>query len=71
MKKKQSRRARREFKPEFKNDIVRLVRTSGQSVTQIARDMDLTPSAVRACPDHLLLFNGHQDLRLAHDGPPS
>jgi len=48
MKKKQSRRARREFKPEFKNDIVRLVRTSGQSVTQIARDMDLTPSAVRA-----------------------
>lgn len=40
------RRARRSFTPEFKADAVRLVR-SGKTVSQVARELDLTVSAVR------------------------
>ena len=39
-------RKRRRFSEEFKADTVRLVRTGGKSLVQIARDLDLTPSAV-------------------------
>lgn len=48
MTKKQTGRTRRSFSPEFKAEVVELVRSSGQSVTQIARELDLTSSAVRA-----------------------
>lgn len=48
MTKKQTGRTRRSFTPEFKAEVVELVRSSGQSVTQIARELDLTRSAARA-----------------------
>ena len=50
MKKKQQqpqgRRARRSFTPEFKADAVRLVQ-GGKSVPEVARDLDLTETALR------------------------
>ncbi len=41
------RRTRREFTPEFKARTVELLETSGKSLNQICRELDLTPSAVR------------------------
>ena len=40
-------RLRRSFAPEFKAHTVELVRTSGKSVGEICRDLDLTETAVR------------------------
>ena len=40
-------RPRRSFTPEFKAQTVELVRTSGKSVAQVCRDLDLTETAVR------------------------
>jgi transposase len=45
-KRKQGRRERRSFSPEFKADAVKLVR-SGKTVTQVARELDLTQTALR------------------------
>ena len=42
------RRKRRQFTPEYKAEIVELVRTSGKTVGQIARELELTETAVRA-----------------------
>ena len=41
------KRARRQFTDEFKDEAVSLVRTSGKSLSQVARDLDLTESALR------------------------
>lgn len=41
------RRQRRRFDPEFKEQAVRLVLAEGQSVGAVARDLDLTESALR------------------------
>ena len=41
-----ARRRRRKFSEEFKAETVRMVREGGESVTKIARDLDLTRSAV-------------------------
>lgn len=41
-----ARRYRRDFTPEQKADAVRLARETG-NVAQVARDLDLTPSALR------------------------
>jgi transposase len=38
---------RRSFTPEFKAQTVELVRTSGKSVGEVCRDLDLTETAVR------------------------
>ena len=46
MAKKKPRR-RRSFTPEFKAETVRLIRTSGQSIGRVCRDLDLTETAVR------------------------
>jgi len=43
---RKTRRPRRKFSDDFKAETVRLVRTGGKSVVQIARDLDLTESAV-------------------------
>lgn len=43
-----SKRARRSFTPEFKAEAVALVRASGKSVHQVAKDLDLTETALRA-----------------------
>jgi len=42
------RRARRAFTKEYKAEVVRLVKTSGKSVGQVAKQLDLTETAVRA-----------------------
>ena len=41
------RRPRRKFTDEYKAEVVQLIRTSGKSVGQVARDLDLTETAVR------------------------
>ncbi len=41
------RRPRRSFSKEFKGDAVALVRSSGKTVAEVARDLDLTESALR------------------------
>jgi len=42
------RRKRRKFTREYKAEIVRLVRSSGKSIGQLAEELDLTESAMRA-----------------------
>ncbi|MFY0524713.1 IS3 family transposase [Archangium gephyra] len=41
------RRKRRSFNPEFRADAVRLVREGSKSLPQVAKDLDLTESALR------------------------
>lgn len=41
------RRQRRAFTEQFKAEVVALCRTSGKSVAQVARELDLTETAVR------------------------
>lgn len=38
------RRKRRSFTPEYKAEVIRLVRTSEKSLGQVAEDLDLTES---------------------------
>ena len=47
MAKIEERRARRKFTDEFKAGVVRLVLDEGKSAGAVARDLDLTDSAVR------------------------
>jgi transposase len=42
------RRKRRNFTAEYKAEVVRLVRASGKSIGQVAKELDLTETAVRA-----------------------
>ena len=44
---KQKPRRRRSFTPEFKSEVVALVRQPGNSAGSVAREMGLTDSAVR------------------------
>lgn len=48
--KKQSKppRARRTFTPEFKAEAVRIARTPGKTVPEVARELDLTVTCLRA-----------------------
>jgi transposase len=39
-------RPRRKFTPEYMADAVALVQKSGKSITAVAKDLDLTPSAL-------------------------
>src|SRR2546423_14921038 len=41
-------RPRRFFPPEYKAEVVELIRTTGKAVGQVARELDLTETAVRA-----------------------
>src|SRR5688572_12765702 len=41
-------RTRRKFTKEFKAEVVQLVKQSGKTVAQVARDLDLTESSVHA-----------------------
>lgn len=45
---KKKRRPRRAFTPEFKAEIVELCQRGDRSLGQVARDFDLTETAVRA-----------------------
>jgi transposase len=42
------RRKRRKFSREYKAEVVGLVRSSGKSIGQVAQELDLTETAVRA-----------------------
>jgi transposase len=44
---KKSKRPRRQFSPEFKSSAVRLVLDEGKTVGAVARDLDLTETALR------------------------
>jgi transposase len=43
----QQRRPRRSFSDEFKAEVIELCATSGKTIAQICRDLDLTETAVR------------------------
>jgi transposase len=43
-----AKRKRRSFTPEYKAEVVGLVRSSGKTVGQVARELDLTETAVHA-----------------------
>ena len=47
MAKKQTRRIRRAFTPEFKAETVRLCKVGDRTVRQVAKDLDLTETALR------------------------
>jgi transposase len=47
MAKRQTRRARRSFTPEFKAEAVRLCKVGDRSIKQVATDLDLTETALR------------------------
>ena len=42
-----AQRARRSFTAEFKAETVELIRSSGKSIGQVCRDLDLSETAVR------------------------
>lgn len=42
------RRKRRQFTPEYKAEVVRLVAASGKTIGQVAAELDLSATAVRA-----------------------
>jgi transposase len=48
MAKKKNRRERRKYTSEFKVEAVRLVETGSKSIPQVARELDLTESALRS-----------------------
>ncbi|MCY1014469.1 transposase [Pyxidicoccus sp. MSG2] len=50
-KQRRPRRPRREFSAEFKAGAVRLVLEEGESIPQVARDLDLTEWALRLWVD--------------------
>ena len=56
-------RARRSFSPEFKAQMVELVRQPGNSVPSVARDYDLTETALRAWVKQADIDDGRR-----HDG---
>ena len=43
-----AKRKRRAFSAEYKAEVVELIRTSGKSIGAVAKDLDLTETAVRA-----------------------
>lgn len=43
-----ARRKRRKFTPQYRAEAVRLVRSSGKSVSQMAKELDLTETSLRA-----------------------
>ena len=47
MAKREVRRARRSFTPEFKAEAVRLCEVGDRTVGQVAKDLDLTETALR------------------------
>ena len=47
MVKKQQRRKRRVFTPEFRAEAVRLCRVGDRNISQVAKDLDLTENSLR------------------------
>lgn len=63
---KRTRRARRVFTEEYKAEAVALVERSGKSVGQVARELDLTETALRRWVDRARA--GHGSLALEGEG---
>lgn len=55
------KRLRRQFTDAFKADVVELWRTSGKSVGQVAREMDLTETAVRRWVSQAAVDRGERE----------
>jgi transposase len=45
------RKARRRFKKEFKREAVTLLRESGKGITQVAKELGVTPGVLRSWVD--------------------
>jgi transposase len=56
-----SRRPRRSFTPEYKAEVVALVKKSGKSAEQIAEELDLTATAVRSWCNAAEVKEAHGD----------
>ncbi len=56
-----TKRPRRSFTTEFKAEVVALVRQPGNTVTSVARDLDLTESAVREWVKQADIDDGRRD----------
>ena len=54
-------RPRRSFSKAFKAEVVELVRTSGKTVAEVCRDLDLTETAVRAWVRQAEIDSGERD----------
>ena len=56
-----TKRPRRSFTKEFKAEVVELVRRPGNSVASVARDLDLTETAVRAWVKQADIDDGNRE----------
>jgi len=56
-----TKRPRRSFTNTFKAEVVELVRQPGNSAASVARDLDLTETAVRAWVKQADIDEGHRD----------
>jgi transposase len=54
-------RRRRSFTKEFKAEVVELVRQPGNTAASVARDLELTETAVRAWVKQADVDDGHRD----------
>ena len=68
MERKKQRRKRRAFTPEFKAEAVRLCRVGDRSVRQVADDLDLTETALRAWVKRADIDAGNGAARSVDDG---
>lgn len=57
----QHRRPRRSFPNEYKVEVVELCRTSGRSIAAVARDLDLSETAVRRWVSQAEVDAGRRD----------
>jgi transposase len=55
------RRPRRYFSPEFKAQTVELIRETGKTAAEVARDLDLTETAVREWVKQADIDDGRRD----------
>lgn len=49
---KKERKARREFTPEFKREAIELTKQPGQTISKVAKNLDLTESTLRIWVRH-------------------
>ena len=56
-----AKRPRRSFTKAFKAEVVELVRQPGNSAASVARDLELTETAVRAWVKQADIDDGHRD----------
>jgi transposase len=54
-------RPRRFFSPEYKGEVVELIRSTGKTVGQVAKELDLTETAVREWVKRADLDAGRSD----------